>query len=77
MASGLTGAPANGVRFVLYAVDPVMLRPVEPVVEVGYADIIDQSTASTTDIRVKVVAGERRSTSTTTSAPPPPPRAAW
>jgi hypothetical protein len=54
VASSLTGAPANGVRFVLYAVDPVMLRPVEPVVEVGYADVIDQSTASTTDIRVKV-----------------------
>lgn len=55
VASSLTGAPANGVRFVLYAVDPVMFRPVEPVVEVGYADVIDQSTASTTDIRVKVV----------------------
>jgi hypothetical protein len=55
VASSLTGAPANGVRFVLYAVDPVTLRPVEPVVEVGYVDILDQSTASTTDIRVKVV----------------------
>ena len=55
VASSVTGAPANGVRFVLYAVDPVMLRPVEPVVEVGYVDVIDQSTASTTDIRVKVV----------------------
>ena len=54
VASGLAGAPANGVRFVLYAIDPVMLRPVLPLVEVGYADIIDQSTASTTDIRVKV-----------------------
>jgi hypothetical protein len=55
VASSLLGAPSNGVRFVLYAVDPVMLRPVEPVVEVGYADVIDQSTASTVDIRVKVV----------------------
>ena len=55
VASSLTGAPSNGVRFILYAVDPVMLQPVEPVVEVGYVDVTDQSTASTTDIRVRVV----------------------
>jgi len=45
------------VRFLLYAVDPVTLRPVEPVVEVGYVDIVDQSTASVLDFRVKVVEG--------------------
>ncbi len=55
VASDLTGAPATGVRFLLYAVDPVLLRPVEPVVETGYVDIIDQSTASLTDVRVRVV----------------------
>ena len=34
-----TGAPANGVRFVLYAVDPITKAPVEPLVETGYVDL--------------------------------------
>ena len=34
-----TGAPANGVRFVLYAVDPVTEALVFPLVETGYADL--------------------------------------
>lgn len=55
VASDLSGAPANGVRFLLYAVDPIMLRPVEPVVETGHVDVIDQSTLSTLNVRVKVV----------------------
>lgn len=57
VASGDAGAPSSGVRFLLYAVDPVQLRPVEPVVEVGYVDIIDQSTETVTEVRVKVVEG--------------------
>lgn len=55
VASGEAGAPSAGVRFRLYAVDPVLLRPVEPVVAVGYVDIIDQGTANATAVRVKVV----------------------
>jgi len=55
VASDLSGAPANGVRFLLYAVDPVLFRPVEPVVETGYVDIIDRSTLSTIDVQVQVV----------------------
>jgi hypothetical protein len=55
--SDLTGAPSNGVRFLLYAVDPVTLQVVEPAVDVGYVDIIDQSTSTTVDFRVKVVEG--------------------
>jgi hypothetical protein len=57
VVSDLSGAPSNGVRFLLYAVDPVTLRPVEPVVETGYVDVIDQSTATLADVRVKVVEG--------------------
>ena len=57
VASDLSGAPSNGVRFLLYAVDPVLLRPVEPVVETGYVDVIDQSTSTLPNIRVKVVKG--------------------
>jgi hypothetical protein len=55
VASDLAGAPSNGVRFVLYAIDPVTYRPVLPLVEVGYVDIIDQSTVTSTEIRVRVV----------------------
>jgi hypothetical protein len=57
VASDLSGAPANGVRFLLYAVDPVLLRPVEPLVETGYVDVIDLSTATQLDVRVRVVQG--------------------
>jgi hypothetical protein len=57
VASNLTGAPSSGVRFLLYAVDPVMLQPVEPLVETGYVDITDHGTASTVDVNVKVVEG--------------------
>jgi predicted small lipoprotein YifL len=56
-ASDLSGAPSNGVRFLLYAIDPVSLRPVEPVVQVGYVDVTDESTAATVAYRVKVVDG--------------------
>jgi hypothetical protein len=55
VASDLSGAPSNGVRFLLYAVDPVLYRPVEPVVETGYVDVIDQSTSALANVRVKVV----------------------
>ncbi len=52
-----TGAPANGVRFLLYAVDPVTAMPVEPLVETGYVDITDLSGTSTQSARVQVVSG--------------------
>jgi hypothetical protein len=57
VVSDLSGAPSNGVRFLLYAVDPVTLRPVEPVVETGYVDVIDQSTSALVNVRVQVVEG--------------------
>lgn len=52
-----TGAPANGVRFLLYAVDPVTAMPVEPLVETGYVDITDLSGTSTRSARVQVLSG--------------------
>jgi hypothetical protein len=57
VGSDLPGAPASGVRFVLYAIDPVGSRPVEPVVEVGYVDITDHSTSTAIDMGVRVVQG--------------------
>jgi hypothetical protein len=55
VVSDVSGAPSNGVRFLLYAVDPVTFRPVEPVVETGYVDVIDQSTSTLANVRIKVV----------------------
>jgi hypothetical protein len=57
VASNLAGAPSQGVRFLLYAVDPVLLQPVEPLVEVGYVDVTDHGTTSTVDVNVQVVEG--------------------
>ena len=55
--SGLAGAPLNGVRFILYAVDPVSYAPVEPLVETGHVDLIDLSGGTTQAARVLVVSG--------------------
>ena len=52
-----TGAPANGVRFLIYAVNPVTFQPVEPLQEVGYVQLTDLSGSSTQAARVIVVSG--------------------
>lgn len=57
VASDADGAPSNGVRFLLYAIDPVTHHPAEPLVEVGYVDVLDHSTSTVTAIQVKVVSG--------------------
>jgi hypothetical protein len=49
-----TGAPTNGIRFILYAIDPFTGLPADPLVEVGYADLMDESTTSTTKLHVRV-----------------------
>lgn len=50
-----TGAPANGIRLLYYAIDPVTRRPVDPLVELGYLDLTDESTASSTRLGIEVV----------------------
>lgn len=52
------GAPANGVRFLIYAVNPVTFEPVLPLAEVGYVELTDLSGSSTQAARVIVVSGE-------------------
>ena len=47
--SELTGAPADGVRFLVYAINPISGLIIEPVVEVGYADIVVTESASAGD----------------------------
>ena len=41
-----TGGPASGVRFTVYALDPLTGQPASPLNAVGYADLTDQSTTS-------------------------------
>jgi hypothetical protein len=53
--SDRAGAPANGVRFILYAVDPATFAPVEPLVETGYVELTDLSSGSSYAARVRVV----------------------
>jgi hypothetical protein len=47
-----TGGPANGVRFILYAVDPFSGQPVMPLSETGWLDLTDEGSASATQLRV-------------------------
>ena len=54
VASTIGGAPTNGVRFVLYAVDTATRVVVEPLVTVGYADITRTVTANRATARVQV-----------------------
>ncbi len=53
--SDLTGAPANGVRFIVYAVNGITGAVVEPLVEVGYADIITTETVSSATVQIELV----------------------
>jgi hypothetical protein len=49
----ISGAPSNGVRFLLYAVNPLTQTVVTPLNTVGYADILDESTAGTNQIELR------------------------
>lgn len=49
--SDSTGAPSNGVRFILYAVDPVLHRVLTPLNAIGYVDFIDEGS----DLRITAV----------------------
>ena len=50
-----TDAPANGVRFILYEVDPITHEPGST--EIGYVDLLDESTTLAYVARVVVVTG--------------------
>ncbi len=57
VASDLSGAPSNGVRFLLYAVNPATQQPIEPVVEVGYVDLTVSQTNTSITAHAIVVSG--------------------
>lgn len=42
VATDAPGAPPAGVRFLLYAVDPLSLLPAAPALELGYVDVISE-----------------------------------
>ena len=52
-----SGAPSNGVRFMLYAINPITGQVASPLNEIGHADFIDQSGSNNAAIRVRVVGG--------------------
>ncbi|MDT8435595.1 MAG: hypothetical protein RRA92_02460 [Gemmatimonadota bacterium] len=51
------GAPATGVRFILYSVDPFTGQPVLPLSEIGSLDLTDESDASQTRLRLRAETG--------------------
>ncbi|UCF18990.1 MAG: hypothetical protein JSU87_13810 [Gemmatimonadota bacterium] len=50
-----TDAPANGVWFILYAVDPIIGQPILPLREIGHIEIIDTSSFPTANIGLTAV----------------------
>ena len=56
--SNLTGAPTNGVRFLLYVTN-VTGSPVEPLQPLGYVDLTDNPSASAEDLGVLVRFGQQ------------------
>ncbi len=52
--STLTGAPSNGVRFILYQVDSATSMPRIPLTTTGYVDLSDESNFGANAIRVVV-----------------------
>jgi hypothetical protein len=51
-----TGAPANGVRFVLYAVNPLTREVALPLNEVGYVDLTEEAATSGLSLRLRAYA---------------------
>ncbi len=52
-----TGAPANGVRFILYAIDPITRVPTDPLVETGHLDLTDEGGVNNTRLGIEAVSG--------------------
>lgn len=52
--SATTGGPANGVRFLLYATARGADHPSLPLVQVGYADLLDESAGGTARLHIQI-----------------------
>jgi hypothetical protein len=54
-ASGRSGAPSNGVRIIVYTVNPISGEPVSPLQEVGYADVEVTEGTNGGTVRIELV----------------------
>jgi hypothetical protein len=63
--SATPAAPPNGVRIILYAIDPITEHVVEPPVAVGFVDLIDLSSGNTNSLHVILSGGTPASPGTT------------
>ena len=54
VATDATGAPANGVRILWYAIDPSTGLPAEPLNALGYVDLADESTTESNRLAVTI-----------------------
>src|SRR2546428_7411037 len=52
--SSKTGGPPNGIRFLLYAIDPFTDEPATSLTQVGYADLLDRSSGGTASLEIQV-----------------------
>lgn len=53
-----SGGPTNGVRIILYALDPITGQVSEqPLTAIGYVDLLDESTSSTNTLHVLLYGG--------------------
>jgi hypothetical protein len=52
--SQTTGGPTNGIEFVLYAVNPVTGDIVYPLIPVGVAEFLDESSGNTAKLHIRV-----------------------
>ncbi|MDP3775578.1 MAG: hypothetical protein Q8Q85_15060, partial [Gemmatimonadales bacterium] len=57
VSATVTGAPANGIRIRLYAINPLTNMPVEPVLFLGYVDLTDEVTAQASTLGVLLKLG--------------------
>ncbi len=51
------GAPTNGVRFILYAINPLTRQPADPLNEIGFMDLADEGDASATRLGIYAESG--------------------
>ncbi len=49
-----SGGPTNGIRFLLYAIDPLTGLPATPLNQIGYADVLDETVGGTARIHIQV-----------------------
>lgn len=68
-SSATPAAPANGVRIILYTVDPATGHILEsPLTPVGYVDLVDHSSGNTNSLQVTIFGGTPGATGNTTYA---------